>query len=383
MARMTKDEVEGKIDAALSAGEIYNVDLIAIKEALTRMVDAGLEQVSTVYYPIIRAADDTMRRLDPFHVARYASHYPHNIPAFGKKLPKAVEPMWQPVLAAYHAFLQEWVPICEKFVALKNVKVLKGRAPVTAAALQGVDIAALRAEKADLQSKVSNGKYGVTMGQLSKWRARIRDINKLLGVNDKMKFGTSHIAKAFLPMKTEAMAYAKSESEKWNNELVSRLEKADWNLDTLAPKAPKDATKEQIESADRRRAMYGRVSKRDDQRLISAGFTKPSKFNPGHHVLLDDAPSYVTYDAGSAERHVKADVEAAAEFFDTFVSKMDAKVGDHDSAEVEGKPWIGATVTITKGALREVWHTQQIINRSVYGKLFNQWPTRLVSTVEV
>lgn len=80
----------------------------------------------------------------------------------------------------------------------------------------------------------------------------------------------------------------------------------------------------------------------------------------------------------SADRFVKRSVEEAAMVFDLFVTKMDHKIGDHDSATVEGRPWTGCVVTIKKGDLTEQWHTQQIINYSVYGKAYNQWPTRLM-----
>jgi hypothetical protein len=380
MARMTKQDVEAKIDAALAAGEVYNVELTDIRDALSRMVDQAKDDAQKVYLGVSHSLDRSNGYDNTLSDVYFAHPYPHTLPGFVKKLPKQVPPVWQPALDAYRAFAQEWLPVCEKFIALKKLPVLKGRAPVSASVAATVDRKALEAEKAKLQDQV---RYNVgTLGSQMIARGRIREINKLLNANDAAKFGTSAIAKAFLPMKTEAMEYARVEATKYNEALRDRLEKADWNLDKIVPVAPEGSSVEAVKTANARRNAYMRVAKRDDARLIAEGFMKPSKYKKGEHVLVDGAPTYLTYDAEKAQRAIEQDVAETASVFDSFVTKMDHKVGEHDSAEVEGRPWIGATVTVTKGRVKEVWHTQQIINRSVYGKLFNQWPTRLAGSEE-
>jgi hypothetical protein len=70
--------------------------------------------------------------------------------------------------------------------------------------------------------------------------------------------------------------------------------------------------------------------------------------------------------------------EATAASFDAYVAKLVSKVGDCDEAIVDGSLWDHSILTVAKGAAIERWKTQQIINVSVLGNLFNQWPTRLV-----
>ena len=71
--------------------------------------------------------------------------------------------------------------------------------------------------------------------------------------------------------------------------------------------------------------------------------------------------------------------EAAGASFDAYVIKMVTKIGGVDSASVAGYHlWNGSVLTVTKGDVVERWHTQQIVNCSSLGTLFNQWPTRLM-----
>lgn len=71
--------------------------------------------------------------------------------------------------------------------------------------------------------------------------------------------------------------------------------------------------------------------------------------------------------------------EDAAAQFDAYVFKLTEKVGECVSATVDGKLWNYSVLTVTKAdGTVERWKTQQILNVSVLGKLFNQWPTRLM-----
>ena len=89
-------------------------------------------------------------------------------------------------------------------------------------------------------------------------------------------------------------------------------------------------------------------------------------------------PHYVQIDPASVEKFVKQSREEAAAQYDSFVIKLTGKVGKVKSAELRGSHvWGYSVLTITKddGAV-ERWKTQQIVNTSVLGTLFNQWPTR-------
>lgn len=68
--------------------------------------------------------------------------------------------------------------------------------------------------------------------------------------------------------------------------------------------------------------------------------------------------------------------DEAAASFDAYVAKLTSKVGDCEWAGVEGALWQHSRLSVRKGPVVEQWLTQQIVNFSVYGKAFNQWPTR-------
>jgi hypothetical protein len=68
--------------------------------------------------------------------------------------------------------------------------------------------------------------------------------------------------------------------------------------------------------------------------------------------------------------------EQALVDFEVFVAKLASKVGECDSADVEGDLWTHSVLTARKGGKIERWTTKRIINTSSLGKLFHQWPTR-------
>jgi hypothetical protein len=91
------------------------------------------------------------------------------------------------------------------------------------------------------------------------------------------------------------------------------------------------------------------------------------------------APEIVKLSDERIARRVQQTREAMDADFDGYVNKLSAKIGEGVvSAEITGKLWDYSTLTVTKndGSV-ERWRTQQIINVSCLGKLFNQWPTRL------
>ena len=78
----------------------------------------------------------------------------------------------------------------------------------------------------------------------------------------------------------------------------------------------------------------------------------------------------------------------ATEEFLSFAAKLTGKVDEAADgvkvasvvAEAQNGVWEWSTTTVTlESGATQVWHTQSIINYSILGKAFNQWPTRLVS----
>jgi hypothetical protein len=63
---------------------------------------------------------------------------------------------------------------------------------------------------------------------------------------------------------------------------------------------------------------------------------------------------------------------------DSYLAKMAGKIAkEAASATTNGRIWESARLEVVcADGEKQVWHTQCILNQSVYGKLFNQWPTR-------
>lgn len=73
--------------------------------------------------------------------------------------------------------------------------------------------------------------------------------------------------------------------------------------------------------------------------------------------------------------------DLSANQYDAFICKMVGKVGEVDTASIEGNHvWGNSVLTVAKGATTEVWHTQMIMNFSKYGLAFNQFPSRKIAT---
>lgn len=90
-------------------------------------------------------------------------------------------------------------------------------------------------------------------------------------------------------------------------------------------------------------------------------------------------PEIVSVNAEKVERLVRDAREGASASFDAYAAKLAGKVGTIRSASVCGASlWHGSTLTVETEAGVQRWHTTQIVNVSVLGKLFNQWPTRRV-----
>jgi hypothetical protein len=72
--------------------------------------------------------------------------------------------------------------------------------------------------------------------------------------------------------------------------------------------------------------------------------------------------------------------DTAAQQYDMFVAKLVRKIGECESATLDGNHvWSHSVLTVGKaGGVVERWKTQQIINFSKLGLAFPQWPSRKV-----
>lgn len=105
--------------------------------------------------------------------------------------------------------------------------------------------------------------------------------------------------------------------------------------------------------------------------------------------LTEDAPGPRDYGIGApnlrvkSEKGIKRFVDDARENatlqYESFICKLEDKIGSHSAAVLDGSHiWGYSILTVTTPEGIQRWKTQTIINVSKLGKLFNQYPTRKV-----
>lgn len=166
----------------------------------------------------------------------------------------------------------------------------------------------------------------------------------------------SPIALAIAPLRDEAVADAMT----WATEDAARakivLTDSGFDIEVAAPPAPRKARKhEQAAASLYRLRLWAFLDV--DKRTGKAGWSETG-----------------------AQAYIARKMREAAEEFDSFVMKLDGKVGAHTTATLaQGRTWNYSVmhVTLADGTV-QMWKTQRIVNTSVLGLRFNQWPTRIV-----
>ena len=177
---------------------------------------------------------------------------------------------------------------------------------------------------------------------------------------------THPVAAAVAPLKDEAIARAETDATARIERLYAILEEAGWNLDIVAPRPHGNMSREQYRTHANRHALFESITTwtQSCRRVNEPEIRKASP--------------------EAAARFIEnAKITAAAQY-DAFVAKLIGKIGDCEAASLEGSHvWGRSTLTVTKpGGAVERWMTQQIVNVSVLGTLFNQWPSRKMKTRE-
>ena len=176
------------------------------------------------------------------------------------------------------------------------------------------------------------------------------------------------VGAAIHPQKAEAVAYAEQEALKTVEGVRSDLEAAGWNQTEYAPYPKGNRWSNPRHDAEMSRyRLVGSLTTAD-----------PSK---GYQSYGTSGPYIVVMDDAGIERFVDNARRDAALNYDAFICKMVAKVGEGvAAAELTGSHiWAHSFLHVTKAdGSRETWKTQQIVNYSVYGRPYLQWPSRKV-----
>jgi hypothetical protein len=170
------------------------------------------------------------------------------------------------------------------------------------------------------------------------------------------------IEQAVAPLKDAAVDRARKEATDLIERILKKLEENGWDLNLVAPNPRGTLSRQDYIRAKSIRDLYQSVTT----------YTKSSR--------RPDEPDIRARSVDAENRFIQESVKDAAFQYDLFVAKLVKKIGPVQSAELEGNHVWGysiLTVVLTSGEVQR-WKTQQIVNVSSLGKLFNQWPTRKV-----
>ena len=171
------------------------------------------------------------------------------------------------------------------------------------------------------------------------------------------------IVKAVLPLKTDAMNRAEEEAKKIVEKVTLVLLQHNNDLKLAAP-YPKSW------GADRETYLMQMSKYKLYASLVK---WRKSSRSPSE-------PNYVDVDPTRVQKFIEDSKEDAAFQYDQFIMKLVRKIGEVKDATLEGNHvWGYSILTVTLlDDTKQKWKTQQIVNVSKLGKLFNQWPTRKI-----
>lgn len=170
---------------------------------------------------------------------------------------------------------------------------------------------------------------------------------------------THPVEAAIAPLREEAKTRAQKDAIDLIDRLLKVLEENGWDLKVVAPRPNGGMSRDRYMKMNNTYSLYSAITTYD----------KP--------VLRMNEPEIRRQDDYNEAYFVNNAIDTAIDQYDAFVAKMVKKIGDCDSATLDGSHvWGWSILTVKKGDTVERWKTQQIVNVSKLGLLFNQWPSR-------
>lgn len=171
------------------------------------------------------------------------------------------------------------------------------------------------------------------------------------------------VGRALHPMKVEAVKSAAQDAQKVVDRVLKDLEAHGWDINAAAPRPDSFREgREEYQRKNSKRQLYSAVTKNLTNSYVRSG------------------PQIVERDEDGIARFISNSEQDAALQYDSFICKMVKKVGEVSDATIQGEHVWGhsiLTVVLPNGSTQR-WKTQQIINYSVYGRPYLQWPSRIV-----
>lgn len=158
--------------------------------------------------------------------------------------------------------------------------------------------------------------------------------------------------------------FAKLDAAGWDYEKAYPLNPSKYDAGTNAQRAAKVAAMEWLQY---------------DRKAIDAQYNAGSRHHSQHVYFMQPIEGWEAKVAQQA-------IDSANYWIQSFVIKMTKKLADTSNGLLAGSmeftgtanPWDRSHLYVRYTNLtQQRWNTQCIINCSVHGKLFNQWPTRL------
>ena len=167
---------------------------------------------------------------------------------------------------------------------------------------------------------------------------------------------------AVAPLREQAVASAATYAQETIAKVHAALAAGGWDLNVVAPYPRSDIGRGSYNVALGKHNLYSRLTN---------GTQSCRSFR--------DADIRVASPEAEA-RFIAAAKENAAAEFDSFVAKLAAKIGPCASAALRGSSvWQYSFIDVVLASgEKQTWKTQQILNCSGLGTVYNQWPTRLV-----
>lgn len=162
------------------------------------------------------------------------------------------------------------------------------------------------------------------------------------------------------PVRTVYVEKCREEAIKEYDRLIAKLEAAGWDLEVVAtyPNA-------HVGKSNYRLALAIRESFQEVTTWVT------STRRPGDPDLRRTTPEI-------KETYIQREIAASVASFDAFIHKLSTKIlGEINTATLTGYAWSHSDLYVEcEDGTTEKWHTEIIINRSKFNKLFNQFPTR-------
>lgn len=178
---------------------------------------------------------------------------------------------------------------------------------------------------------------------------------------------TNHIEIAVAPLEALAVEQAEVQARAYVARIEATLAAAEWNLETVAPRW--------VSGKSAWGSYAAMTAKRAAIEAVTADAT-PQFGEPGY---VRNGPSFRKMSPKKIEIFVENCKEGAKASYRAYVRKLVGKIGEVTEATLVSTAGVWGSSSlkvITVEGARQVWNTQQIVNVSVLGKLFNQWPTR-------